>query len=117
MLENVTVWWENLVTARAQIEAFRDGVRAAETALEGVEQEAAVGSRTTLDVLDAEQELFDIQVDLVGAEHDDVVASYALEAAVGRLTAANLGLPAQIYDPTRHYDEVRDKFWGIGGND
>ena len=104
VLENVTLWWENLKTARAQIKAFRDGVRAAEIALDGVEQEAAVGSRTTLDVLDAEQELFDIQVDLVGAEHDDVVASYALEAAIGRLTAANLGLSAQIYDPTRHYD-------------
>ena len=117
VLENVTLWWENLVTARAQIEAFRDGVRAAEIALDGVEQEAAVGSRTTLDVLDAEQELFDIQVDLVRAEHDDVVASYALEAAIGRLTAENLSLPTQIYDPTRHYDEVRDKFWGIGNGD
>ena len=117
VLENVTLWWENLVTARAQIKAFRDGVRAAEIALDGVEQEAAVGSRTTLDVLDAEQELFGIRIDLVRAEHDDVVASYALEAAVGRLSAKNLGLPAQIYDPTRHYDEVRDKFWGIGGTD
>ena len=116
MLENVTFWWENLVTARAQIKAFSDGVRAAEIALDGVEQEAAVGSRTTLDVLDAEQELFGIRIDLVRAEHDDVVSSYALEAAVGRLTAKNLGLPAQIYDPTRHYDEVRDKFWGIGGD-
>ena len=117
VLENVTVWWENLVTARAQIRAFRDGVRAAEIALDGVQQEAAVGSRTTLDVLDAEQELFNIQVDLVRAERDDVVASYGLEAAIGRLTAANLSLPADIYDPTRHYDEVRDKFWGIGGGD
>ena len=112
VLETTTLWWETLVTARAQITAFREAVRAAEIALDGVEQEAAVGSRTTLDVLDAEQELFLVRVDLVRAEHDDVVASFTLEAVIGRLTAANLGLPVEAYDPTRHYLKVRDMFWG-----
>ncbi len=115
VLETTTLWWETLVTARAQIAAFREAVRAAEIALDGVEQEAAVGSRTTLDVLDAEQELFVVRVDLVRAEHDDVVASYTLEAAIGRLTANHLGLPVQAYDPTSHYLAVRDLIWGVGG--
>ena len=114
VLENVTRTWEDLLTARAQIAAFRDAVRAAEIALDGVEQEAAVGSRTTLDVLDAEQELFDVRVDLVGAERDHVVASYSLQAAIGRLSVRNLGLDVPVYDEKRHYNEVRDKVWGFG---
>ena len=116
VLETTTLWWENLVTARAQIVAFHEALRAAEIALDGVEQEAAVGSRTTLDVLDAEQELFLVRIDLVRAEHDDVVASYTLEAMIGRLTAARLGLPVQTYDPTSHYLAVRDLSWGVGGD-
>jgi TolC family type I secretion outer membrane protein len=116
VLETTTLWWEMLVTARAQIVAFREAVRAAEIALDGVEQEAEVGSRTTLDVLDAEQELFLVRIDLVRAEHDDVVASYTLEAVIGRLTAARLGLPVQTYDPTSHYLAVRDLIWGVGGD-
>lgn len=117
VLENVTQKWKDLQTARAQIAAFGDAVRAAEIALDGVTQEAAVGSRTTLDVLDAEQELFDAKVNLVRAERDEVVASFALQGAIGRLTAARLGLPVQIYDERRHYDAVRNKFWGVGGDD
>ena len=117
VLETTTLWWETLVTARAQIVAFREAVRAAEIALDGVEQEAAVGSRTTLDVLDAEQELFLASVDLVRAEHDDVVASYTLEAVIGRLTASRLGLPVAAYDPTVHYLKVRDQFWGTDIDD
>jgi len=115
VLKTTTLWWEALVTARAQIAAFREAVRAAEIALDGVEQEAAVGSRTILDVLDAEQELFLVRVDLVRAERDDVVASYTIEAVIGRLTASRLGLPVQAYDPTVHYLDVRDKVWGTGG--
>lgn len=114
VLENVTQSWEGLMTARAQITAFTDAVRAAEIALDGVEQEAAVGSRTTLDVLDAEQELFNVAVDLVRAERDNVVASYFLQASIGRLSAGNLGLDVPIYDQARHYNAVRDKFWGYG---
>ena len=117
VVENVTKAWEVLQAASAQITALRDAVRAAEIALEGVTQEAAVGSRTTLDVLDAEQELFDSQVDLVRAERDEIIASYALAATTGRLTATLLGLPVRIYDVRRNYDAVRDKLWGtsIGG--
>ncbi|MDK1020670.1 MAG: TolC family outer membrane protein [Candidatus Hydrogenedentes bacterium] len=113
VLENVTQSWESLLTARAQIVAFRDAVRAAGIALDGVEQEAVVGSRTILDVLDAEQELFNVRIDLVRAERDNVVASYSLKAAIGRLSVVALGLDVPIYDETRYYKAVRDKAWGF----
>ncbi len=114
VIENATLSWQTLQTARAEITAFRDAVRANGIALEGAEQEATVGTRTTLDVLDAEQELFDARIDLVRAQRDEVVASYALAAAVGRLSARELGLPVQLYDVGRHYEAVRDKLWGFG---
>ena len=114
VIENVTRTWETLQTTRAQITALVDAVHAAEIAHEGVEQEATVGTRTTLDVLDAEQELFDATVDLVLAQRDEVVASYALAAAIGRLSARALGLPVNIYDEHQHYEAVRGKLWGLG---
>lgn len=112
--QDATTAWRALETARSQIAAFESQVRAAEIALEGVQQEAAVGSRTVLDILDAEQELLDARVSLVRALRDEVVASYQLLAAVGRLTAADLDLPVEIYDVEEHYEEVRDKWWGVG---
>ncbi len=105
--------WENLTAARAQIESFRDQVRAAEIALEGVRQEHQVGARTVLDVLDAEQELLDAQVSLVGARRDEIVAGYTLLSAIGRLRAARLELPVRIYDVEAAYESVRGRIWGI----
>ena len=112
VVEGVTQAWEALNTARAEIQSRRDEVRAAEIALEGVRQEAIVGARTTLDVLDAEQELLDARVALVLAERDEFVASFELAAAIGGLTAANLELPVELYDAGTHYREVRDLRWG-----
>ena len=112
VVEGVTQAWEALNTARAEIQSRRDEVRAAEIALEGVRQESIVGARTTLDVLDAEQELLDARVALVVAERDEFVASFELAAAIGGLTAANLELPVELYDAGTHYMEVRDLRWG-----
>ncbi len=114
VFEEVTQVWQDLAAARAQITAFSDAVRAAEIALEGVEHEAAVGARTTLDVLDAEQELFDARVDLVRAQRDEVVAGITLRGTVGRLTAEALGLPVEIDDASHHYRSVRNKLFGFG---
>lgn len=105
--------WEALTTARAQIVSFQSQVEASSIALEGVRQENAVGTRTTLDVLDAEQELLDAQVNLVSAQRDEVVASFQLLTAVGRMNALELGLPVEIYDPTEDYREVRDSWFGL----
>ena len=80
-------------------------------------QEAQVGARTVLDVLDAEQALLTSQVNLVRAQHDEVVAAYTVIAAVGRLTARNLSLKVPLYDPEAHYHGVRDQWFGIGIDD
>ncbi len=110
--EAASAAWERLTTTRSQILARSDEIRANTIALEGVRQEAEVGSRTTLDVLDAEQELLNSSVSLVVAERDEYVAGYFLLAAVGRLTASYIGLNVQIYDPSQHYQKVRNKWWG-----
>lgn len=105
--------WEGLETARAQIQAFQEAVRANDIALEGVRQENAVGARTVLDVLDAEQELLDAEVNLVTAQRDEIVASYQVLSAIGRLTARDLSLPADIYDVEADYNAVRDQWFGL----
>jgi outer membrane protein len=105
--------WGQLDAAKAQIEATQAQVNAAEIALDGVREEARVGQRTTLDVLNAQQELVNARVALVTAQHDRVVASYTLLAAVGRLEVQHLGLNVPIYDPMVHYQQVRDAWIGL----
>lgn len=112
VMEGVTQAWEDYLTAQAQIEAFQESVRAAEIALEGLQKEALVGSRTVLDVLDGEQELFEARVDLVVAQRDLVAATYGLQAALGRLTAGHLALPVDPYDFEANYNAVREKWTG-----
>lgn len=104
--------WEGLQAARAQIESLTAQVDAAEVALEGVQREAQVGARTVLDVLDAEQELLNARVNLVRARRDERYAAYQLLSAMGQLTAGNLGLPVTVYDPSEHYEDVRDQWFG-----
>jgi len=110
--ERVTQAWERLVTSRATKSARASQVRAAKIALEGVQQELAVGSRTTLDVLDAEQELLDGQVALVAAERDEFVATFDLVAAMGGLTAESLGLQVPVYDQTKSYQRAKSSWFG-----
>lgn len=104
--------FESYQTALARIDSLNAEVKSSEIALEGVQQEATVGARTVLDVLDAEQELLDGQVSLVQAKRDATVASYQLLQALGRMTAQDLNLPVQIYDYDTHYLEVSGKLWG-----
>jgi outer membrane protein len=107
--------WEQLQAARAAITSFGAAVRAAQIALEGIQQEALVGSRTVLDVLISEQQLFTTQSQLVQAQHDAAVAEFNLAAATGRLIAPELRLPVQLYDMEKHYKAVKDKWIGFGG--
>src|SRR5262249_44864421 len=102
--------WDSVTTGRATVESFRSQIRAAEIALEGVQQEALVGSRTVLDVLNAEQELFTARVNLVRAQHDEIVAEFDLGQQIGRLTAIDLKLPVEIYDVNKNYNSVRNKW-------
>jgi len=110
--ESVTQAWAALNSATEQIRANVDQVRANEVALDGVRQEAEVGSRTVLDVLDAEQELLNSQVALVRSERDEFVAGFDLRVALGRLSAERLGLPVAVYDPAAHYQAIRNKLYG-----
>jgi outer membrane protein len=111
--ETVVQSWGQLDAAKAQIEATTAQVNAAEIALNGVREEARVGQRTTLDVLNAQQELVNARVALVTAQHDRVVASYTLLAAVGALSMQRLGLDVTIYDPQIHYQQIRDAWVGV----
>jgi len=110
---SVVQTWGQLEAAKAQITATQAQVAAAEIALNGVREEARVGQRTTLDVLNAQQELVNARVALVTAQRDRVVASYSLLSATGRLSVAVLGLQVPIYDPVTHYQQVRDSWFGV----
>ena len=105
--------WEDLETSISAIRATKEAINAAEIALEGVRQEQLYGARTILDVLDAEQELFSAEVNLVRAERDRIVAIFALLARIGRLTPDSLTLAAKPYDPEEHYDDVRYQLIGF----
>jgi TolC family type I secretion outer membrane protein len=110
--EQVANAWEALRSARASIVSNQGQVNANQIAYEGVRQEAEVGSRTTLDVLNAEQELLNSQVALVRSQRDEYVAAYGLLAAVGMLTAKDLALPVKIYDPKANQRSLIFKqFW------
>jgi outer membrane protein len=108
----VVTAWGALEASKAQTIAAQAQVLAAETALNGVREEAKVGQRTTLDVLNAQQELLSARSSLVTAQRDRVVASYNVMSASGRLNAQMLGLKATRHDPNLHYEQVRDKWIG-----
>jgi outer membrane protein len=105
--QNVASAWANLTVARSSIEASRQQITAARVAFEGVREEARLGARTTLEVLDGEQELLNAQSNLVSAERDEYVAVYSLLAAMGLLTVQHLGLEVEQYDPVENFNRVQ----------
>lgn len=111
-VQSATQAWETWQASRARSQSLTAQIAAAQIALEGVQREAQVGSRTILDVLDSEQEFLDSRVNLVVAQRDEMVAGFQVMQAIGRLTAPDLGLPVDLYDPTAHYSQVRDKWVG-----
>jgi len=113
-IQAATQSWETFVAARSTIESTRAQIRANQVALEGVEREAIVGSRTTLDVLNAQQALLNSQVILVQNLTSYITASYSVASSIGRLTARDLNLNVPLYDDTAYYKAVRDRLWGTG---
>jgi outer membrane protein len=105
--------WGLLESSKATVQADQASVNASEIALNGVREEARVGQRTTLDVLNAQQTLLNARVALVGAQRDRVVASYAILATVGRLSTTTLGLRVTQYNPAVHFNQVKDKWFGL----
>ena len=108
----VQAWGQN-EAAKAQVRAANSQVYSSEVALNGVREEARVGQRTTLDVLNAQQALVNARIALVNAQHDRVVASYSVLSATGRLSPQVMHLPTILYDPTVHYQQVRDAWIGV----
>jgi outer membrane protein len=101
------------LAAKASVEFGEHAVKAAETALRGVRDESAFGQRTTQDVLNAQQALLEARVNLVSAQHDKILGTYAALAAIGHLSVKELQLDVTPYDPGRHYEQIKDKWFGV----
>jgi outer membrane protein len=112
-VQNAVQAWDTLVAAKASADSTRAAIRANQIALEGVEREAIVGSRTTLDVLNATQALLTSRTTLVQNLAAVITASYGVAAAIGRLTARDLHLAVPLYDDTAYYQAVKDKWVGL----
>jgi TolC family type I secretion outer membrane protein len=113
VLDRARAAWGRRLAARAAIDSYRVEANANEVALAGVQEGALVGSRTVLDVLDAQQDLFVSRVNLIRSRVLDVDASYELKAVVGQLTVADLKLPVTPYDPDAYYERNRYRLFGI----
>jgi len=109
--ENVTRAWHTYTSALAVIVSREAQVEAERVALEGVREEEAFGTRTILDILDAEQEYLDAQVNLVSAEYEFVISVYEILAAVGQLTAERLNLAVPLFKPDDFQGEIRNKWF------
>jgi outer membrane protein len=105
--------WQALMTAQAALDADKTEVAATAEALAGVREESRVGTRTTLDVLNAEQELLDARIDQVKSQRDRDFAVLQIRAAAGQLSADHLKLPVEPYDPKRHYEDARGQWVGF----
>jgi len=112
-VQNAVQAWDTLIAAKASADSTRAQIRANEIALEGVEREAIVGSRTTLDVLNATQALLTSRTTLVQNLAQLIVASYEVASAIGRLTARDLHLAVPLYDETAYYKAVKDRWAGL----
>jgi outer membrane protein len=111
---NVSAQWGLILAAKGNVAAGKSAVEATGIALQGVREEEKVGQRTILDVLNAEQQNLNASVNLVSFQRDLVVTSYGVLAYMGRLTASDISLQAELYDPTRHFGEVTDQWYGWG---
>jgi outer membrane protein len=105
--------WVTHEGAKIALAAAESEVRAANVALAGVQKEAQGGQRTTLDVLNAQQDLMAARARLIGAQRDRVIAAYTLLSATGRLDVKTLGLNTPDYAPEVHYHQVRDAWGGL----
>lgn len=113
VMADVSVAWDRLVTARVAEAAYVEATKANEVAVAGVRREALGGTRTTLDILDAERELRDAKIAHVTAAHEEYIAGFRLIAAMGKATAADLNLPVDRYDPAAHYRRAAGRWIGF----
>jgi len=107
--QETAIAWSNLNVARASIRSSRQQIRAARIAFDGIQEEAKLGARTTLDVLDAEQEVLNAESGLAAALRDEYVAAYNLVSSMGLLTTQYLKLGIEPYDPNAYYQSINKK--------
>jgi outer membrane protein len=115
-IQSASSAYESWVAAKASIVSLDSQISADEIALEGVEREAQVGARTVLDVLDAEKELLSARTNKVVSERNERVYAFQTLQSIGRLTAVDLSLPVEIYNPIQNYEDVRGAWFGTGAN-
>lgn len=108
VVQNVKSSYVAFEVATANLASAGERIRAAQIAFDGIREEATLGARTTLDVLQAEQELLDAQTSQIDARTNQAIAAYDVLASQGLLTAERMGLAVQIYDPTVYYNLVKD---------
>lgn len=111
--QNIVTDWAQLEASKASIAANVAQVQAAQLALQGVVEERKVGQSTTLDVLETQSNVLSAQESLAQSQRDAVVASYSLLSSMGRLTVSRLGLRVAKYRPEKHYEAVKDKWFGL----
>jgi len=111
--ETALTSWQTLMAARDSIAGDKEALAATDQALYGVKEEAKVGTRTTLDILNAQQELLNARTSLVKAVHDEALAVVQVKAAIGTLTAQALQLPVHLYDPSINYQKARAQWVGL----
>ena len=111
MIANTRSAFADYDAAQKAIQSNTVAVQANELALEGARAEQSVGTRTVLDVLNAEQELLNSQVALVTAKRDAYVAGFQLLNAMGQAEAQDLGLDGgPLYDPLGNYRRVANNW-------
>ncbi len=113
-VEEASSSWETYMAEKASIVSIKAQIEAATVALDGVEKEASVGSRTVLDVLDAEQELLDAKVEYVRARRDELLSVLQVMSSIGRLDVNNLKLAVKEYDSREYYNKAKNKWLSTG---
>jgi outer membrane protein len=111
--EAVIEAFNNFHVAKAVIESNKSAIQASEIALNGTREEAKFGARTTLDVLNAEQDLFEAKANLIRSKRDAIVSSYRLLAFIGRLNPSQLGLAISTYNPEESYNKRKYQIIGF----
>ncbi|MFO7483144.1 TolC family outer membrane protein [Oceanibaculum nanhaiense] len=110
--EQVIRAWRDLQTARASVAALDEQIAAARQAQDSVRREVEIGRRPLLDLLDAQQELLDAEVNRTGQQRDVVVGELTLLSTIGALTAESLGLPTDLHDPLADYEATKWRLFG-----
>ena len=105
--------WSQWVATEDAVSAARSQVEAAKASLNGVQEEQKVGQRTALDVLDAQRDLLNAQLNQIQIENNRVLSSFSLLSAIGQLRADRLGLAVNVYNPEDHYNAVKNKWFGV----